>query len=344
MLNILIRKYLLVIALIIGFAALGFAQGGDVDTVQVCTGQTKKYAVGGYGDSFFDWKVEGNSSSSTTVSGDTVTITWGTTPGTYMLKVVEKNFGCHSDTVKLAIRVLQIPSLNLSPLVLLCTGKTVELDPGDGFDTYLWSTGENTQAITVSSAGEYTVNANSVCGETSATVVVNLQPLPVANAGDDVYIAAGESATLSAELFPNYTYTWDPPEWLSNADTYTTVASPDATIVFNLTVTDIHGCTNTDFVTVYVDNEILTIYNGFTPNGDGFNDTWVIRNIELFPDAEISVYNRSSNVVFKTEGYDNSWNGTHYKTGRKLPFGIYYYVIRIPSANKTFRGSVSILR
>jgi gliding motility-associated-like protein len=260
------------------------------------------------------------------------------------LKVVEHNFGCHSDTVNLVVTVHQIPSLNLSPLVLLCTGKTVELDPGAGFDSYLWSTGETTQTITVSDANEYSVIASSVCGLAYDTAVVNLIPLPIANAGNDVYIAAGESATLSAELFPNYTYTWDPPEWLSNADTYTTVASPDATTVFNLTVIDQFGCENTDFVTVFVDNDMLTIYNGFTPNGDGFNDTWVIRNIELFPDAEISVYNRSSNVVFKTEGYDNSWNGTHYKTGRKLPFGIYYYVIRIPSANKTFRGSVSILR
>lgn len=340
MLNILIRKYLLVIAMFIGFAALGFAQGGDV----VCTGQTKKYKVGGYPDSEFSWKVEGGVISYQSTLGDTIKVVWGTTPGTFMLKVVEKNFGCHSDTINLPVSVLQIPSLNLDPLVLLCTGKTVELDPGGGFDSYQWSTGETTQTITVSEANEYSVIASSACGLAHDTAVVNLIPLPIANAGNDAYIAAGESATLLAELFPNYTYTWDPVEWLSNPGTYTTVATPNATTVFNLTVTDQFGCENTDFVTVFVDNDMLTIYNAFTPNGDGFNDTWVIRNIELFPDAEIKVYNRSSNLVFESDGYDNSWNGTHYKTGRKLPFGIYYYVIRIPSADKTFRGSVSILR
>ncbi len=340
MLNILIRKLILVIAMVTGFAALGYAQGGDV----VCTGQTKKYKVGGYPDSEFSWKVEGGVISYQSTLGDTIKVVWGNSPGAYTLKVVEKNFGCHSDTVYLAVTVHQIPSLNLDPLKPLCSGKTVDLDPGGGFDSYQWSTGETTQTITVSDANEYSVIATSVCGLAYDTTVVNLVPLPIANAGNDVYIAAGESATLSAELFPNYTYTWDPPEWLSNADTYSTVASPDATTVFNLTVTDQFGCENTDFVTVFVDNDMLTIYNGFTPNGDGFNDTWVIRNIELFPDAEITVYNRSSNTVFRTIGYDNSWNGTHYKTGRKLPFGTYYYVIRIPSADKTFRGSVSILR
>ncbi len=336
----LFRKYLLAVALIAGFTTLSLSQGVD----EVCTGQQKKYKVGGFPDSEFVWKIEGGEIISQSARGDTITVVWGTVPGSYWLKVVEHNFGCHSDTVSGEIVVRQIPSINLDPLILLCTGHTVVLDAGSEFDSYYWSTGEKTRTISVSNAGTYWVEAHGFCGTSYDTVVVNLRPLPIADAGDDVFIKRGGTATLTAAYYSEYSYSWDPPEWLSNPSWYTTQASPDATTIFSLTVTDQFGCTNNDFVTVYVDEEPLTIYNGFTPNGDGFNDTWVIENIHLFPDVEVSVFDRRSNLVYQAVGYSNNWNGKHYRTGKDLPFGTYYYVITIPSAGKTFRGSVSILR
>jgi gliding motility-associated-like protein len=340
-LTTLLRKYLLVIGLIAGFAALSLAQGVD----EVCTGQTKKYkANGSYPDSEFTWKVEGGTIAEQSALGDTIIVVWGNTPGTWWVKLVEHNFGCQSDTIELQVNLQQIPSINLDPLVLLCTGQTVDLDAGPGFESYLWSTDQTTQFITISEGGTYWVQAQSFCGPISDTVVVELLPLPIAEAGDDVYIKVGESATLTATYFSEYSYSWEPPEWLSAPNWYTTQATPDVTTTFNLTVTDQFGCTNTDFVTVFVDNEVLTIYNAFTPNGDGFNDTWVIDNIDLFPDAEITVFDRRSNKVYHSVGYQNNWDGTHYKTGRQLPYGTYYYIISIPSAEKTFRGTVSIIR
>jgi len=340
-LSTMLRKYLLVVGLITGFTALSFAQGVE----EVCTGQTKKYrATTEYSGSEFVWKLTGGTIVNQTVSADTITVTWSNTPGNYWIKLVEHNFGCHSDTIWLQVVVRQIPSINLDPEILLCTGKTVDLDAGSDFENYLWSTGETTQSITVSEEGTYWIEAQSFCGAVYDTVTVTLIPLPIADAGDDAHIKAGESATLTAAYYPDYSYLWDPPEWLTNPESYTTQATPEVTTIFNLTVTDQFGCTNTDNVTVYVDNEVLTIYNGFTPNNDGFNDYWVIDNIHLFPDVEITVFDRRNNKVFHTVGYENNWDGKHYKTGRDLPFGTYYYIISIPSADKTFRGTVSILR
>ncbi|MFA7274273.1 MAG: Ig-like domain-containing protein [Crocinitomicaceae bacterium] len=77
-------------------------------------------------------------------------------------------------------------------------------------------------------------------------------------------------------------------------------------------------------------NFALDIPNGFTPNGDGFNDFFVIEGIEIFPGNTIQFYNRWGNQVFGTDDYQNNWAGTSNSKynigGEELPTGTYYYV------------------
>uniref|UniRef100_UPI00261F133D DUF7507 domain-containing protein n=1 Tax=uncultured Winogradskyella sp. TaxID=395353 RepID=UPI00261F133D len=81
-----------------------------------------------------------------------------------------------------------------------------------------------------------------------------------------------------------------------------------------------------------VDPICLTIYNEFSPNGDGVNENFVIDCIERYPDNILEVYNRWGNIVYSKKGYLNDWDGT--SNGRavinqseKLPVGTYYYVL-----------------
>ncbi|NQY05054.1 MAG: gliding motility-associated C-terminal domain-containing protein, partial [Flavobacteriaceae bacterium] len=75
---------------------------------------------------------------------------------------------------------------------------------------------------------------------------------------------------------------------------------------------------------------IVDISNGFTPNGDGINDTWYIDNIIHYPNADIKVFNRWGNEVFTTTGYDNDWKGESSESGSGLlPAGSYYYVVKL---------------
>ena len=71
----------------------------------------------------------------------------------------------------------------------------------------------------------------------------------------------------------------------------------------------------------------LIVNDVLTPNGDGINDTWMIMNIERFPNAAIKVYNRWGNEVFSTSNYSNNWEGTADSGGDKLPTGSYFYQI-----------------
>ena len=80
----------------------------------------------------------------------------------------------------------------------------------------------------------------------------------------------------------------------------------------------------------------LEIYNLVTPNGDNDNDVFTIRNIELFPDNTIEIYNRWGVLVYETRGYGQ--NGNYFRgisEGRvtisqssELPVGTYFYVLK----------------
>lgn len=86
--------------------------------------------------------------------------------------------------------------------------------------------------------------------------------------------------------------------------------------------------------------------NAFTPNGDGYNDTWrVIYDEEMkdYPNLEVEVYNRWGSLVYHAKPYKNDWNGRY--NGTDLPIGTYYYVIKLHRGNlPNISGAVSIIR
>jgi gliding motility-associated-like protein len=81
----------------------------------------------------------------------------------------------------------------------------------------------------------------------------------------------------------------------------------------------------------------LIIPDGFTPNGDGYNELFIIEGLENYPGNEIIIFNRWGNEVFGMVEYDNSWDGTRNRgivqdvgmdvTGDQLPTGTYYYIL-----------------
>jgi gliding motility-associated-like protein len=90
-------------------------------------------------------------------------------------------------------------------------------------------------------------------------------------------------------------------------------------------------------------DEEFKIYDGFSPNGDKKNDTWIIKNIQQYPLAKVKVFNRWGNEVFESEtGYPKPWDGTF--NGDPVPLGAYYYIIDLGSSLTPKSGSVTIVR
>ena len=144
------------------------------------------------------------------------------------------------------------------------------------------------------------------------------QTVIVCQADFPVYINTG----LSNADVSNYNYLWSTNQ--TSSEIYVTQPG-----VYNVTISDpILNCE--DSITITVNDIIIDISDSFTPNGDGYNDTWFIDNIWLYPNAEIRVYNRWGNKVFTTTGYNNDWKGESTEGGSgTLPAGSYYYIVSL---------------
>lgn len=84
----------------------------------------------------------------------------------------------------------------------------------------------------------------------------------------------------------------------------------------------------------------LTIPNIFTPNGDGFNDQFVIENVEYCSESRLTIRNSRGNVVYDKLNYQNDW------TADDLPDGIYYYTFTyiLNEETQKVKGNIVIKR
>jgi gliding motility-associated-like protein len=90
----------------------------------------------------------------------------------------------------------------------------------------------------------------------------------------------------------------------------------------------------------------IFIPEGFSPDGDGDNDVFVIHGAEKYK-VSLVVFNRWGNIVYENKDYKNDWNGSAGKgivLGEKLPDGTYFYVIDLNNGQKPFRSFLIIKR
>ncbi|MCK5846111.1 MAG: choice-of-anchor L domain-containing protein [Bacteroidales bacterium] len=90
--------------------------------------------------------------------------------------------------------------------------------------------------------------------------------------------------------------------------------------------------------TVIVDE--IEVPNVITPNGDGFNDIFYIKNITKLQSSKLMIYNRWGTKVFSVENYKNDWDGDD------LPDGVYYWYLEYKTyfRESVEKGTVTIIK
>lgn len=165
---------------------------------------------------------------------------------------------------------------------------------------------------------------------------ISVQVTPLAKALDGQLSGSAAITAITGGKRP-FTFQVDQGSWGSDT-VFTQLSGGQHTLL----VKDQQGCTASMTFTVGALQEI-EIPNGFTPNGDGLNDLWVLKNLSaLYPQCRVMVYNRWGVEVFRSAGYPKEWDGTLH--GKPLPDGTYYCIIELGNGEPALRKSVSILR
>ena len=125
----------------------------------------------------------------------------------------------------------------------ICDGQSITLDAGFNKDSYLWSTGETTQTITVSEAGTYSVTTIKDNCELSDNITIEIQPLNNYDLGSAVRICEGDFATLDAK--ENFSYRWED----GSTDRYFITNQPG---FYTVDIIDYTGCYARDSIEVIV--------------------------------------------------------------------------------------------
>lgn len=96
-------------------------------------------------------------------------------------------------------------------------------------------------------------------------------------------------------------------------------------------------------VDVYEITNSIEATNLVTPNGDGKNDTWIVRNLPPHGNNEVKIIDRSGRVVYYKRNYQNDWNGRT-SNGDLLAEGVYLYVIDFGAGLNPFKGTITLVR
>jgi len=259
-------------------------------------------------------------------------------PGNYSVLISSDQLtGCNKASAVIPITFNAIPEVNIRQTVKtsLCEGQSVELKAEYSGSTVKWSTGETGDKITVYSSGTYSVITYSDAGCTAeASVPVQFHPLPVLAIKDTSICVSSEKHIILTAPIGFAKYVW-------NGQSGTNSYQVDNPQLITLTVTDENGCMATRDIIIADECPDASIPNAFSPNGDGVNDTWVIKGFENNPAVIVSVFNRYGTKLFESKGYRVPWNGKF--KGNKLPPGAYYFMIMPNNKGKVLSGSVTIL-
>lgn len=94
-------------------------------------------------------------------------------------------------------------------------------------------------------------------------------------------------------------------------------------------------------------SDVIRIPQGFSPNGDGIGDQWIIETIGQYPNNTVKVFNRWGAEIFSASPYENDWggkSGNGLNSGEVLPVGTYYYIIDPGDGSDVRKGYVYLTR
>jgi gliding motility-associated-like protein len=257
----------------------------------------------------------------------------------YFVRVTNTDTGCVS-IGGFEVLIDPLPFVNIDSVQVICAeigSVNVNAATGEPGETYLWSTGETSSNINITVPGAYSVILTNNLGCSSPTFEFNV----IASSGATIDFVAStnfsepNTITVTVNGTGDYRYILDNgPAQLSNVFTNVRRGYHEVQVI------DINGCVPSSIQLVL----IIDYPRFFTPNNDGFNDTWYVDDIDTFEQATFYIFDRYGKLL-KTYGKDfNGWDGMY--IGNPLPSSDYWFLLEIVDSRGDFdvRGHFSLKR
>jgi gliding motility-associated-like protein len=243
-------------------------------------------------------------------------------------------------TISFFIEVKETPILDMETTSYICTGETLILTATPGFDTYLWSTGEESNSITVESGGNYTVTVSNNYNTVPAITCSVTETITVIESNEAVFNTVeildwslnSNSIQVFIEGIGDYEYSTNGLDY-QDSPVFTNLEAGE----YNVYVRDKFGCG-------IIEQEVYLLFYPyyFTPNNDGVHDFWQIKFSETEPDLVIKIFDRYGKWLTNINPRGRGWDGTF--KGKLLPASDYWFVVTRPSNNKEYTGHFALKR
>jgi gliding motility-associated-like protein len=258
----------------------------------------------------------------------------------------------------LTLQVNPLPVFDLEDSYILCVGvngtevlSPLVLDTGLSTPTYTFEwllngtliVGATQGSYLPIEGGTYTVNVTDVttsvttdCPSSADTEVIESAPPMVAATVTTDAFADTHIIEVSVDGLGVYEYSLDGGPWQDQA-TFVEVSLGEHVV----TARDKNGCGEGSDTVIVMDYPKF-----FTPNGDGYNDTWNISAINSQPNAKIYIFDRYGKLLKQLSPTGAGWNGTY--NGSQLPTSDYWFAVEynepITGDRKEFKAHFTLKR
>ncbi|WP_369047503.1 T9SS type B sorting domain-containing protein, partial [Tenacibaculum sp. UWU-22] len=245
---------------------------------------------------------------------------------TIYVRVQNKATGCVNDNFSFLVKVNSVPDFEVTSPQYIClnnTPLTLQVENPDGEYTYQWKDANGNNLGTdisqnVFEPGKYTVTATttngSECSKTK-TITVNQSNIATLTLDDIIVKDGNDNNTISINNDNHNLGEGDYEFSLLDTNGIILVDYQDSPIfenlegnIYTVLARDKNGCG-----VARIDVSVIEFPNFFTPNDDGYNDTWQIKgvNSSFYPKSEIYIFNRLGKVLTKLDIDGDGWDGMY---------------------------------
>lgn len=316
----------------------------------------------------FTYNINGGADKTVTATGTTVTVAAPTNAlGTFvytLTKIADVN-STQVQNASATITVNPLPVASISGSTSLCINSAAPVVTftgavGTAPYTFTYSLNGGANRTLVSTANTATLTAPSNVSGTftytlisvsdvygsqnqSGNAVITVNPLPVIQILSTKGTSVSKGDVLQLSATGGTSYSWTGTEILSGQNTAMINIRPKQSGTYKVTVTNANGCTADQSISITVaDDYKLEAGTLLTPNGDGINDKFIIKNVDYYPNNTLKIFDKAGRILYTKKSYNNDWDGT--LNGSPLAEGTYYYVLDMGPGLGNFKGFINIIR